>query len=58
MNTKRETLFRVVMCTLTILTTAFCSVLWAQDCVPNDITLNTQAELDNFQANHGPCDRL
>jgi hypothetical protein len=58
MNTMRKTLFRLVFFSLTILTTAFCSVLWAQDCVPNDITLNNQVEVDSFQANHGPCDRL
>ena len=58
MNTKRTTYFRFVFVTLTILSTAFCSVLWAQDCVPNDISLNGQVEVDNFQANHGPCDRL
>jgi hypothetical protein len=30
----------------------------AQDCTPNDITLNSQEEVDNFQANHGPCDSV
>jgi len=58
MNTKRATFFRLVFVTLTILTTAFCSALWAQNCIPIDITLNSQAEVDSFQANHGPCDRL
>ena len=29
----------------------------AQDCVPADIELQSQAEVDAFQANHGPCDR-
>jgi hypothetical protein len=58
MNTNRKTLFRVVFSTLMILAAAYCSVLWAQDCVPNDITLNAQLDVDSFQANHGPCDRL
>jgi len=31
---------------------------FAQDCSPNDITLNSQSEVDQFQANHGPCDRV
>lgn len=30
----------------------------AQDCVPADITLASQAEVDGFQAAHGPCDRV
>jgi len=29
----------------------------AQECVPADIELRSQAEVDAFQANHGPCDR-
>jgi|GEM_PF-1138188 len=58
MNTNRKTLFRLVFGTLTILATAYCSVLCAQDCVPNDITLNSQVGVDSFQSNHGPCDRL
>jgi hypothetical protein len=58
MNTKKTTFIQFVFVTLTILTTTFCSVLWAQDCVPIDITLNNQGEVDSFQANHGPCDRL
>ena len=31
---------------------------WAVDCTPADITLASQAEVDNFQANHGPCDSV
>jgi hypothetical protein len=58
MNAMGKILLRFVFVTLTILTTSFCSVLWAQDCVPIDITLNNQGEMDSFQANHGPCDRL
>ena len=37
----------------------FSSPLLAVDCTPNDITLALQAEVDGFQANHGPgCDRV
>jgi len=43
--------------TLLILTTAISSPLWAVDCTPLSIGLYTQADVDNFQANHGPCDR-
>jgi hypothetical protein len=31
---------------------------WTVDCTPADITLSTQSEVDNFQTNHGPCDRV
>ncbi len=30
----------------------------AQNCNPSDITLSNQVEVDNFQADHGPCDRV
>ena len=34
-------------------------VAWSVDCTPDTITLSTQAEVDNFQANHGPgCDTV
>jgi len=31
---------------------------WAQNCTPNDIILNTQLAVDNFQTDHGPCDTI
>jgi hypothetical protein len=31
---------------------------WAVDCTPANIELSSQADVDNFQANHGPCDRV
>ncbi len=43
--------------TLLILTTAISPPLWAADCTPSSIGLYTQADIDSFQANHGPCDR-
>jgi len=30
----------------------------AQDCTPAGIALVSQAEIDNFQSNHGPCDHV
>jgi hypothetical protein len=30
----------------------------AQDCTPDEITLFSQAEVNNFQINHGPCDTV
>jgi hypothetical protein len=48
----------VVFTALLILTMAFSAPVCAQDCTPDDITLSSQAEVDNFQANHGPCNRV
>jgi hypothetical protein len=31
---------------------------WAVDCTPANIELSSQADVDNFQANHGPCDHV
>lgn len=33
------------------------NVALAVDCTPTSITLSTQVEVDNFQLDHGPCDR-
>ena len=30
----------------------------AQNCTPDTILLNSQADVDNFQVNHGPCDHV
>lgn len=34
------------------------STVEAADCTPNSIELHSQAEVDDFQANHGPCDSV
>jgi len=39
-------------------TALFSSPLLAVDCSPTDITLISQADVDDFQDNHGPCDRI
>jgi len=31
---------------------------WAVDCIPDDIILTSQADVDDFQTDHGPCDRV
>ena len=31
--------------------------MWAQDCTPENITLTSQGDVDDFQKNHGPCDK-
>ncbi len=43
---------------LMILSTTFYSSLWALDCDPMSMALNTQAEVDGFQDTYGPCDRV
>ena len=34
------------------------NIVFAQDCTPADIALISQADVDNFQANFGPCDHV
>jgi len=41
-----------------ILVMMFSSSLIAQDCTPNDIVLNSQSAINNFQVDHGPCDHV
>jgi hypothetical protein len=41
-----------------LVTALFAAPLLAQDCSPDDITLSTQSDVDDFQDNHGPCDRI
>lgn len=41
-----------------VLTITFSMSALAQDCTPDDIVLGSQEEVDNFQADHGPCDRV
>ena len=36
----------------------FSMMVSAQECTPADITLSSQVEADDFQTNHGPCDRV
>ncbi|MFC1796928.1 hypothetical protein ACFL1V_07510 [Pseudomonadota bacterium] len=36
----------------------FASPAWAVDCVPASIGLWSQADVDNFQNEYGPCDRV
>ncbi len=43
---------------LLVITTTLHSPLWAVDCEPMSMTLNTQAEVDSFQDTYGPCDRV
>ena len=43
---------------LLVITTTFYSPLWAVDCEPMSMALNTQAEVDSFQDTYGPCDRV
>ena len=43
---------------LLVITTTFHFPLWAVDCEPMSMALNTQAEVDSFQGTYGPCDRV
>jgi len=38
--------------------TTFFSPLWAVDCEPLSMALNSQAEVDSFQNTYGPCDQV
>ncbi len=40
---------------LFIITAGFASTALAQNCSPVHITLSSQSEIDDFQADHGPC---
>jgi hypothetical protein len=46
------------LATLLILMMVFSSPATAQDCTPDDIVLDTQSDVNNFQADHGPCDHV
>ena len=43
---------------LLFLSVSFSPPVYAQDCTPDEITLSSQAEVDNFQVRHGPCDTV
>lgn len=43
---------------LLVLSTISYSSLWALDCNPVIMALNSQAEVDSFQNTYGPCDRV
>ena len=41
-----------------VITMSFPMMASAQDCTPADISLVSQADIDDFQSNHGPCDQV
>jgi hypothetical protein len=41
-----------------LLVLTFPALAFAQDCTPREIELTSQLEVDQFQANHGPCNRV
>lgn len=50
---------RVLIILLVLSNGVFCSApLQAADCSPEDIELNSQAQVDSFQSTYGPCDRV
>ncbi len=55
---RTSTARRASIILLLVITTTFYSPLWAVDCEPMNMALNTQAEVDSFQDTYGPCDRV
>lgn len=47
--------FSLLVCTILLFVS---SDSFAADCNPDEISLTTQAEVDAFQLNHGPCDTV
>jgi hypothetical protein len=50
--------FALMLKATLFLATAFSLPVSAQDCSPDNIVLGSQAEVDDFQLDHGPCDRM
>ena len=48
----------VAFTALIFLMIVFSAPVWALDCIPENITLTSQVEVNDFQADHGPCDTL
>jgi len=44
--------------TMQLLMLTLPALVFAQDCTPSEIELTSQLEVDQFQVNHGPCDRV
>ena len=50
---------RLTMCAAFVSLALYSSPLLAVNCTPDSITLSSQAEVDSFQADHGPgCDTI
>ena len=58
MNTFHFPLFKKLILSFFLLIGIFSTTLKAQPCSPDFITLNSQAKVNDFQANHGPCDQV
>jgi hypothetical protein len=60
MNSRSTAWLRaVVALSLALVSISFSLPLMAVDCSPDDITLSSQSDVDNFQADHGPgCDTV
>ena len=55
----RNSLIRLLAASTIITLWTWCMSSWATDCLPNDITLSSQAEVDAFQTDHGPgCNQV
>jgi hypothetical protein len=50
--------FLLLAVTMQLLVLTLPALAFARDCTPLEIELSSQLEVDQFQANHGPCDRV
>jgi hypothetical protein len=58
MDVRYRSNFQLLAVTMQLLVLTLPALAFAQDCTPLEIELTSQLEVDQFQANHGPCDRV
>jgi len=58
MNAGYRSNFLLLAAAMQLLMLTLPALAFAQDCTPQEIELTSQLEVDQFQANHGPCDRV
>jgi hypothetical protein len=58
MDVRYQSNFLLLAVTMQLLVLTLPALAFAQDCTPREIELTSQLEVDQFQANHGPCDRV
>jgi hypothetical protein len=58
MDVRYRSNFQLLAVTMQLLVLTLPALAFAQDCTPPEIELTSQLEVDQFQANHGPCDRV
>jgi hypothetical protein len=58
MDARYRSNFLLLAAAMQLLVLTLPVLAFAQDCTPSGIELTSQLEVDQFQANHGPCDRV